>query len=71
VEETSWIAKACLDGEPIDSDNPVRLPGQSALAKKRRSLKKGVELEPGILPALEKWSAALGVAVPEPSISEK
>ena len=71
VEETSWIAKACLDGEPIDSDNPVRLPGQSALAKKRRYLKEGVELEPGILPALEKWSAVLGVAVPEPSTPEK
>ena len=71
VEETSWIAKACLDGEPIDSDNPVRLPGQSALAKKRRYLKDGVELEPGILPALEKWSAALSAAVPEPSVPKK
>ena len=71
VEETSWIAKACLDGEPIECDNPVRLPGQSALAKKRRYLKDGVELEPGILPALEKWSAALGVAVPEPSVPKK
>ena len=70
MEETGWISKACLDGKPIDPDNPVRLPGQSALAKKNRYLKEGVELEPGILPALEKWSAALGVEVPEPIIRE-
>jgi hypothetical protein len=33
---SACVAKACLDSEPIDSDNPVRLPGQSALAKNRR-----------------------------------
>ena len=71
VDETSWIARACLESEPIDSDNPVRLPGQSALAKKRRFLKEGVELEPAILPALEKWSAALDVAAPDPLMPEK
>lgn len=66
VRETAWIAESCLKAEPIDSNNPVRLPGQAALAKKRRYLKEGVELEPGILPALETWAARLGVARPQP-----
>jgi len=66
VKETTWIAETCLKAEPIDSNNPVRLPGQAALAKKRRYLKEGVELEAGILPALEMWSARLGVARPQP-----
>ena len=64
--ETAWIADACLNAEPIDSDKPVRLPGQAALAKKRLYLEKGVELEPGILPGLEKWAAELGVGIPVP-----
>ena len=71
VEETTWIAEACLKAEPIDPENPVRLPGQSALAKKRKYLKNGVELEPGILPALEKWTQKLGLSLPEPIRPEK
>ena len=65
LEEASWTAEACLKAEPLDRKNPVRLPGQAALAKKRRYLKTGVELEPGILPTLEEMSSSLGVAMPE------
>jgi len=66
IAESTWIAEACLKADPLDKDNPVRLPGQAALAKKRRCLESGLELEPGIIPALEKWSATLGVPVPAP-----
>ena len=66
VEETTWLAEACQNAEPIDPENPVRLPGQSALAKKRRYLNEGIELEPGILPGLEEWSNNLGIRMPEP-----
>ena len=65
VEETTWTAEACLNAEPIDSSHPVRLPGQSALAKKRMYLEKGVVLEAGILPALAQWSEILEVPLPE------
>ena len=65
-EETTWLAEACRKAEPIDSDQPVRLPGQAALAKKRIYLEKGVKLEPGILPSLEEWSEKLAVSMPEP-----
>jgi LDH2 family malate/lactate/ureidoglycolate dehydrogenase len=64
--ESSWIAEACLKAAPLHKNNPVRLPGQSALAKKRHSLKHGLELEPTIMPALEKWSSTLGEPVPAP-----
>lgn len=64
--ESTWIAEACLKADPLDKRNPVRLPGQAALAKKRRYLKNGVELEPGIIEALDEWAATLGVTVPIP-----
>ena len=66
MEESSWIAKACLDAEPLDHKNPVRLPGQAALEKKCQYLETGIELEPGILPSLEKWSSKLGISMPRP-----
>jgi len=64
IEETTWLARRCLKAQPLDPQQPVRLPGQAALAKKRGSLKKGVALAPSILPSLEKWSLKLGVAMP-------
>jgi len=66
MEESSWVAEACLDAEPLDQKNPVRLPGQAALKKKRQYLKTGVELEPDILPSLENWSSKLGIPMPRP-----
>ena len=64
MEEATWTADACLQAKPMDHDHPVRLPGQAALAKKQKALSKGLALEPGILPALEKWSTTLGVPMP-------
>ncbi len=66
LEEATFIAQGCLNAEPIDSDRPVRLPGQAALAKKRDYLENGVALEPGILPSLQEWSDKLGVPIPAP-----
>jgi len=65
--ESTWIAEACLKADPLDKRNPVRLPGQAALEKKRHHLKNGVELEPAIMEALVEWSATLGVAIPIPT----
>lgn len=65
-EETTWLAQACLDAEPLNENNPVRLPGQAAMARKRAYLQTGVVLEPGILPSLEEWSAKLAIPMPEP-----
>ena len=65
-QEASWTAAACLGADPLDSTQPVRLPGQAALSRKREYREKGVVLDPGILPALEKWSTKLGVLIPNP-----
>ena len=66
LQEATWMASACLGAEPLNPDEPVRLPGQAALAKKRICLEKGVALEPGILPSLEEWSEKLAVSMPAP-----
>jgi LDH2 family malate/lactate/ureidoglycolate dehydrogenase len=45
----------------------VRLPGERALALKRRALAEGVRLHPGIMSALRPWAEKLGVAIPRGS----
>jgi L-lactate dehydrogenase len=64
-EEASWLAEACLNAEPLDPDNPVRLPGQAALARKNDYLEKGVVLESGILPSLQQWAVRLATPMPQ------
>jgi L-lactate dehydrogenase len=66
IEETSWLARACRLAEPLEPDQPVRLPGQAALARKQRYLAEGVVLEPEILPALSEWALRLNVPLPAP-----
>jgi len=64
-EQMDWIARACLDNPPIDSDNPVRLPGQRALALRRQQLRDGVMLRPSIVTALKAMSEKYGVTMPD------
>ncbi|MDH2328445.1 Ldh family oxidoreductase [Cereibacter sp. SYSU M97828] len=52
LRQTGWLADACLASPPRDPARPVRLPGQYALARKRRALEQGVDLYPGIYDAL-------------------
>ncbi|WP_136684907.1 Ldh family oxidoreductase [Falsirhodobacter xinxiangensis] len=52
LRQTGWLADACLASPPRDPARPVRLPGQAALARKRRALEQGVDLYPGIYDAL-------------------
>jgi len=40
------------------------MPGDSALASRRRQLAAGVELYPAIPPELSKWADKLGVKMP-------
>jgi LDH2 family malate/lactate/ureidoglycolate dehydrogenase len=52
--QVQWIADACRAATPIDPAKPVRLPGDSAFARRRRALAEGLELHPTILPKLER-----------------
>ena len=64
MAETSWLARACRQAEPLESGRPVRLPGQAALANKKRFLAAGVELDPDIMPALTARAARLAIPMP-------
>ena len=46
--QTGWIADACRRSTPRPGVERVRLPGEAALARRRRALAEGVELYPGI-----------------------
>lgn len=64
--QSQHIIELCRNLTPRDPDRPVRLPGQSGLARKRRNLKDGAPLSEGILNQLREWSDKLGVRMPEP-----
>jgi LDH2 family malate/lactate/ureidoglycolate dehydrogenase len=70
--QTDWIANACRQSAPRSPSQPVRLPGERGLARKRAQLAQGVALHPAILPALAPWATKLGVeppvAQPEPPL---
>jgi hypothetical protein len=59
-----YLAQLCRETPTRPGDPPVRIPGERALALKRRQLAEGVAVSPLILPALELWALKLGVAVP-------
>lgn len=63
--ETGWLARACRAARPIPGTDGARMPGDGALARKRRALAEGVALHPSILPALTPIAGELGVDLPE------
>jgi LDH2 family malate/lactate/ureidoglycolate dehydrogenase len=66
--EVAWLAQACRASSPLSPDRPVRLPGESAFARRKRALSEGVELHPAIIPKLEQMARELGLRMPEPQL---
>lgn len=64
--QADWLVDACRRSAPRVAGQPVRLPGERALARKREQLASGVALHPAIMPALEPWASRLGVDPPRP-----
>ena len=62
--QTGFITEACRGNPPAPGVDAVRLPGERALALKRRALAEGVRRYPGIMSALQPWAERLGVALP-------
>ena len=62
--ESSWLANACRNSKTASGDEPVRLPGEAGLARRRQAMKDGVELFPGIKNMLEEWADKLNVPYP-------
>jgi len=66
TRQTQHIADACRDNPPRAGAQPVRLPGDEGLAKRREQLESGLALNLEILPALQPWADKFGVAMPAP-----
>jgi LDH2 family malate/lactate/ureidoglycolate dehydrogenase len=62
--ETGWLGDACRATPVRPGDDPVRMPGDGALARRAEQRTKGVALHPSILPSLKPWCEKLGVEAP-------
>lgn len=62
--QTNWLAEACLSQESIDPSNPIRLPGQLALERKRQALRDGLVLPEIVFDALNEFAERKGIALP-------
>ncbi len=68
LRESDHLVNACHSTEPVDADNPVRLPGEMAWKRRKDQLENGVQLHPGILDSLSKWADQWNVQIPEPMV---
>ncbi len=64
--ESSWLAESCRKSKTAPGGDPVRMPGEGGLARRRRALKDGVELFPGIMTMLDEWAGKYGIQRPSP-----
>jgi len=62
--QTGHLAAACRATPPRPGFERVRLPGENGLRRRAAQLADGVELHPGIMPALAPWAEKLGVTLP-------
>lgn len=65
VRQASHLAAACRATPPRPGFERVRLPGEAGLRRREEQLAHGVELYPGIMPALAPWAQKLGVSAPD------
>jgi len=62
--ETGGLARACRAARVAPGNPAVRIPGDGALARKRKALADGVVLYPAIMPALVPFAERYGCTVP-------
>ena len=65
IRELQYVAELCHDTPVAPGNPPVRLPGEAALARRRRQIREGVQLHENILPALLPWAERFGVLPPQ------
>lgn len=66
AREVDHLAAACRANPPARAGEPVRLPGERGLARKREALASGLALHPGIMEALAPYGEKWRVAPPAP-----
>ena len=64
--EMGWLAEQCRSSTVASGHDPVRVPGDRALARKSDQLENGVELIGSIVDDLRPRAARLECAFPEP-----
>ena len=64
--QSQYIVELCQNSAPRNPNFPVRLPGQSGLARKRINSERGVPLSESIVSQLKEWSDKLNIKFPEP-----
>jgi L-lactate dehydrogenase len=65
VREMQHVVDLCHTTPVAPGNPPVRLPGEAALARRRRHIRDGVPLHETIMPALTPWAERFGVALPQ------
>lgn len=66
MRQTGFVAAACRSNPPAPGVEAVRLPGQAALARKRKALADGLLLHPGIMDALLPFAEEFDLPTPAP-----
>jgi L-lactate dehydrogenase len=67
TEQSDWLADACRRNPPAPwSSGPVRIPGDSASAKRRQALAEGVPVAETDWQRIGPHADRLGVALPAP-----
>ncbi len=64
VRQLDWLADAARADPAIDPANPVRLPGERGLARKRQALQQGLTLNPEVQAQVEELAAETGIDLP-------
>ena len=64
VREMQFLVDLCHTTPVVPGNPPVRLPGEAALARRRRQIREGVVLHETIMPALKPWAERFGIPLP-------
>ncbi|MFO1035691.1 MAG: Ldh family oxidoreductase [Geminicoccaceae bacterium] len=66
TRETDWVVAACHASPPRAGFDHVRLPGESAMIRRRRALSEGCVLHESVMPKLAAWAEKQGRTLPSP-----
>jgi L-lactate dehydrogenase len=66
LRQMDWIADACRSNPPRAGFDSVRMPGDRGIARMKEAQQHGLELHPGIAPALAECAARYGLQLPAP-----
>ncbi len=66
LDQTGWLARACLAAETRPGVDEVVLPGQRELLRREKALEQGVTLYHGIAESLNKAGLRYDLTMPEP-----